>query len=293
MSQTATPAPPKTVPLTVEVSTSVNVEETVDLVALFSRMDERAQKRYFALDPHEYSIAAEWERPLAYLWPDASDLIPLTLIHGSTTHPRGDINDSDVRVLRRNGEPVYGRDARWSEADYLRLASLVPWLAAHAGGPEQHRATPSESGTPAEQTLTVEVTASYGVEQNVDLCALFAGMDLAARQRYFDLDVSEVGFEAEWERPLAYVWPDEDDLIPYSMVPSSASHPRGMVDDADIRVIKRGDKSFYGPEARWTEADYTLLAEHVPWLQQHLNGQSLSEHDRARLPGPNDVPLFG
>lgn len=290
-----TPAttPATTAPLTVEVTVSVGVEETVDLVALFRRMDVRAQKRYFALDPAEYSIGAEWERPVAYLWPDEDDLLPLSLVPGNRSHPRGDINDSDVRVQHRDGERVYGRDARWTEQDYLRLASLVPWLAATTDNDTPANATTQSDAAPVDQALTVEVTATFGVTETVDLCALFASMSQRERLRYFDLDLTEVGFDAEWERPMAYLWPDEDDLLPHTMIPGSGSPLRGHVEDSDMRVIKRHDKTHYGPESRWSEDDYLTLADHVPWLKQHILGETMSEHDRARMPGPNDVPLFG
>lgn len=275
-------APP---PLTIEVSASVAVEEAVDLIALFSRMGEREQKRYHALDAHKFSIAAEWERPLAYLWPDEDDLIPLTMAPGAVSHPRGNLDDSDVRVISRNGERPVGVESRWGEADYLLLAAAVEWLAVHAGVDYQ----PRES---TDGLLRVEVTATFGVEETLNPFALFTAMTDREQERYFALDLTEVGMSVEWERPLAYLWPDDDDLVPHTMVPGSVSHPSGMVDNADVRVVKRFDTYCVGAARDWTDDDYRTLVENVPWLARHAREQTMSEHDRARLPGPDDVPLF-
>lgn len=275
-------APP---PLTVEVSASVAVEETVDLIALLSRMGEREQRRYLTLDAHEFNITAEWERPLAYLWPDEDDLIPLAMAPGAVSHPRGNLDDSDVRVISRNGERPVGGESRWTEADYLLLASAVEWLAKHAG--VEHQPRESTDGL-----LRVEVTATFGVEETLNPFDLFTAMTEREQKRYFALDLTEVGMSVEWERPLAYLWPDDDDLVPYTMVPGSVSHPSGMVDDAEVRVVKRHGTYCVGAARDWTEDDYRTLVESVPWLARHDREQTMNEHDRARLPGPDDVPLF-
>lgn len=272
--------------LTVEINASVAVEETVDLIALFTSMGERERKRYFALDPHEFSIAAEWERPLAYLWPDDDDLIPLTMAPGAVSHPNGNLDDSGVRVISRNGTRPIGSESRWTEDDYLILASAVDWLAEHAEVDYQ----PRES---ADGLLRVEVTASFGVEETLDPMALFNAMTEREQERYFALDLAEVGMSVEWERPLAYLWPDDDDLVPYTMVPGQVSHPVGTVDDAEVCVRKRFDTYSVGATRHWTREDYDTLVANVAWLRTHEQHASMSEEDRARLPGPDDVPLFG
>lgn len=286
MTTTANPRATTPAPLTIEVTASVSVEESVDLVVLFASMGEREQKRYFALDPHEFSIAAEWERPLAYLWPDDNDLVPLTMAPGTVSHPRGDLHDSDVRVISRDGERPVGTDSRWTEADYLLLATAVEWLGEHAGVDHESRET-------SEGLLKVEVTASFGVEEALDPFVLFNAMGETEQHRYLHLDLSEVGFDAEWERPLAYLWPDDNDLVPVAMVPGTVSHPHGMVDDVEVRVTKRFDTYAVGAARHWTEDDYSALVENVAWLRAHERRQQMSAEDRARLPGPGDVPLFG
>lgn len=282
---TPQPTPPAP-PLTVEVSASVAVEETVDLVALFASMGEREQRRYHALDPHEFSIAAEWERPLAYLWPDDEGLIPLTMAPGAVSHPHGDVHDSDVRVISRNGARPVGAESRWTEADYLLLASAVEWLAECADVDHQ----PRES---TDGLLRVEVTASFGVEETLNPLALFNAMTEREQRRYFALDLTEVGMSVEWERPMSYLWPDDDDLVPYTMVPGHVSHPGGMVDHAEVCVRKRFDTHSVGQARHWTREDYDTLVAHVPWLRAHEQRMQMSDEDRARLPGPDDVPLFG
>lgn len=285
-SHTSVPSGAPPVPLTVEVTATVGVEETVDMVALFASMGELARKRYFALDTREFSIAAEWERPLAYVWPDATDLVPLSMAPGAVSHPRGDINDADVRVVKRNGEHPVGYGMRWCEADYTRLAALVPWLGTHVGVPHEVREDTAN-------VLVVEVSAEIGVEETIPLADLFNAMSAQDRRQFFDLNLSEAGMDSEWERPLAYLWPDADDLIPYTMVPGTVSHPRGVVEEADVRVSKRNGVRAVGHARGWTEDDYQVLAGHVAWLKRHAFEQEMNEHERARMPGPLDVPLFG
>lgn len=277
-------------PVTVEVTASVDVEETVDLVTLFAGMDERAQRHYLGLDLSEYGMSAEWERPLAYLWPDAEDLVPMSLITGANKPPFGDIQDSNVRVIKRNGERTSRDEREWTEDDYRDLSAQVHWLPL----PTDKRAATEDRRDPIDGpvSLTVEVTATVGADQSVDVHALFNAMDTRTQARYFDLDIAELGMGGEFERPLAYLLPDDDDLIPYTMIPRSPSHPRGHVDDLDVRVVKRHDTLVFGEERRWTREDYLTLADNVPWLGRHVYEQQMSAADRARMPGPGDVPLF-
>ena len=143
-------------------------------------------------------------------------------------------------------------------------------------------------------SLTVEVTATVKVRQSVDIVALFQNMDERNQKWYRDLNIDELGMEAEWQRPLAFLWPEDDDMVPLHMVRGASTHPRGDIDDAAVRLSARGTTSVYGRDAEWTESDFETLTAQVPWLRhfhEKLN-QPISEHDLARLPGPDDVPLF-
>ena len=146
--------------------------------------------------------------------------------------------------------------------------------------------------TPA--SLTVQVTATIKVRQNVDLVALFATMDERDRQRYRNLDIADLGMESEWERPLAFVWPEEADVVPLTLAPGARSPVWGDIDDATVRVEQRDGEAVYGREAQWSRADFDALIARVPWLRSFHESLSrtLSTEDLARIPGPDDVPMF-
>lgn len=143
--------------------------------------------------------------------------------------------------------------------------------------------------------LSIEVSATVQVTQTVDLVKTFTGLSETAKQRYLSMDYTEVGFEAEWERPMAFLWPDEHDLVPISMCPGDG-FANGDVNDASMRLSSRNGTRLWGKDAQWTEADFNLLVSHVPWMQSHYERlaalTAMTAEDRDRVPGPDDVPLF-
>lgn len=147
---------------------------------------------------------------------------------------------------------------------------------------------------PADTSLTLEVVATIKARQRVDIVGLFSAMDLRQQQRYRSINVSDLGFEHEWERPLAFLWPEERDLVPDMMVTGSHSPVEGDIEDARMSLIKRGPEYVTGKAREWTEADFETLTAQVPWVRHFHDklGTPDSQHDLDRLPGPNDVPLF-
>lgn len=149
--------------------------------------------------------------------------------------------------------------------------------------------------TPDRPTLTVEVTATVKSRQKVDVVALFANLSERDQQRYRTMDIAELGMEHEWERPLAYLWPD-DDVLPMNMIPGHGG--RGLwsdIDESDIRVTARGEVTVFGRENRWTEDDFNLLKEEVGWLRTFhavKDNPDATPEDLSRIPGPADVPIF-
>lgn len=138
--------------------------------------------------------------------------------------------------------------------------------------------------------ITVEVTTEIRVRVTLDVVEFFAKLSEREQKDYAGIDIHELGMEAEWERPLAYLWPTED------RVEASAFAYRGRewidFDDGDIRVRSRGEHSFYGKDTRWTEDDFAALCAAVPWLAAVHVVDGLSPEDAARVPGPNDPPMF-
>lgn len=143
-------------------------------------------------------------------------------------------------------------------------------------------------------SLIVEVSATVKVRQSINMVDLFAQMNERDRERYRTFDPAEVGAEASWERPTAFLWPEDDDLIPFQMVSGAPGAVRGDIDDARIQLSKRGDEPVYGRDSDWSETDFETLIAKVPWLRTfHASlDQPVSAYDLARIPGPDDLPLF-
>lgn len=138
--------------------------------------------------------------------------------------------------------------------------------------------------------LSLEVTATIRVRQTVDLVAVFAGLHAVDQQHYQSLDLAEVGFEEEWERPLAFLWPEDDDVVPFNLSRSVNAPVWGDIQECEVRLRQRGETRHYGREAAWSEADFDMLVAQVPWMAAFH--RPVSEDDLSHLPGPDDVPLF-
>lgn len=147
---------------------------------------------------------------------------------------------------------------------------------------------------PADTSLTVEVVATIKARQRVNIVALFTGLSPHEQARYRNLVVTDLGFEHEWERPLAFLWPEERDLVPTQMVAGSHSPVDGDIEDAHLSLVKRGNVVTTGKDREWTEADFETLTAQVPWLRnfhEKLNTPT-SQYDLDRIPGPDDIPMF-
>lgn len=142
--------------------------------------------------------------------------------------------------------------------------------------------------------LHLEVSVHVVARQRVNLVEFFQAMDPREQDRYKALDIHHLGMEADWEWPLAYLWPDEHDVVPLSLVPRAQSHVSGDISDAALRLSARGGEMVFGRDAEWTEDDFETLKSHVPWLAAFHDTLTtpLTAEERARIPGPDDVPLF-
>lgn len=111
---------------------------------------------------------------------------------------------------------------------------------------------------------------------DVDLVEFYKRMPDYQRKAYWSLNLHEYGFENEHERPLVYVMSHLDDQV-YVSEPTGSGISRSYVD------VDWYDSAYL------EEEDFLVLIEEVPWLQPEY---MIPEEDRARTPGPLDVPLF-
>lgn len=123
----------------------------------------------------------------------------------------------------------------------------------------------------------VDFDFSVRISTTIDLIAFYAEMPESQRAEYWNHDIAEWGYDAEWERPIAYAmaWVDDGGDV---MEPMGRGVVRSFVD------------TDWSDGPRWSEEDFDALAAGVPWLDRR---ERLSPEDLARIPGPNDVPLFG
>ena len=124
--------------------------------------------------------------------------------------------------------------------------------------------------------LTVRSRVDIRVNHTTDLVTFYRelGKNPHAQQEYWEQDLE--GAE-EWERPLSYLasWLDEGIWLEE---PSREGGIRTMV-DWDWIDFDRG----------WSKDRYSMLLAEVPWM---VPRESVPPEELARMPGPNDVPLF-
>jgi hypothetical protein len=123
--------------------------------------------------------------------------------------------------------------------------------------------------------MRVDFDVEIRVDTAVDLVRFFTELHESGRGDYWRLDIEQWGFDEEWERPVAYVmaWLDDDISV-------AEAAGKGVVRswvDTDWRSV------------RWVEKQFDQLVAAVPWLHR---AEPLSDEELARIPGPNDVPLF-
>lgn len=147
--------------------------------------------------------------------------------------------------------------------------------------------------SPTSPRLIVEIKATVTARQQFDLVEFYASLNDRAQEQYKRLNIGSLGFEHEWERPIAFLWPDDTDMVPVTLAIGADAPVWGDV-DAEIRTRARSGKLAYGhSETDWVEDDFIALAAEVPWLRFfHTIRETGSCEDEARLPGPNDVPMF-
>lgn len=138
------------------------------------------------------------------------------------------------------------------------------------------------------------------ISTTVDMVVHFAGVPEKERAAYWDLNLDMLGFEDEYERPIAWLVDalTEDGRGMGSAMVRGASPDfnDGDIDDWDVCVkARRYDVSTdeqlatYTRPWHWSQADFDTLTAAVPWLKPDDPDEP---RDTSRMPGPNDRPLF-
>lgn len=155
--------------------------------------------------------------------------------------------------------------------------------------------------------LEVEVSFKIEARATVDLTRYFNGLSDGARKQYAEFDLDGEGYYAEpWERPMAWLVRDDDDVAgSISVVPHRVFGERGQpqpireevdVDEVEARVKTRPGVRAYNQD--WTQEDMETLRFHVPWLNKvhellEEGDGDIDPEELARIPGPLDTPLEG
>lgn len=129
------PNPDKTAPqLVVEVNYEIRVEQYIDLVALYSKMDEHARKRFMEwVEEQEPQGYGESELVLNYLFPaedDAGDVgaVGYRPLVADSEWVDIDYGTASVRLRQGYTEHTYGAASEFTEEDFEYLLGHVPWL---------------------------------------------------------------------------------------------------------------------------------------------------------------------
>ena len=121
--------------LEVEIEVSIKAEVKIDVVTYFNGLPASAQESYKTIEFDDPEIAnldysEEWERPMAFLFPqDVGGPISVLPSYGTGIMREWvEEDDSSISVRARSGEHEYGRASEWTEADFETLRAGVPWL---------------------------------------------------------------------------------------------------------------------------------------------------------------------
>lgn len=158
--------------------------------------------------------------------------------------------------------------------------------------------------------LDVSIEFTTRTEVKIDLIGYFNGLTAAAIDDYKFSDIERWGYSEEWERPFAFLAMLADNMgqdqhgatFAYSKMPEAGKRrivqERTEEDDAvEVEVRVREGKRAYNRD--WTYEDFETLRRGVEWLDLFHRGiedDETTDEERleelARIPGPNDNPLF-
>jgi hypothetical protein len=149
---------------------------------------------------------------------------------------------------------------------------------------------------PKPPALVIEVAYGYSCWRKFDLVKFLerVGNDPSEQQAYWTTDLTEWGYDQEWERPLAVLLAWDQPDVSFGLGGVECLYDDTIdIEVSDVRVKVRNHvevpHSADRNARRWTEADFRLLGGLLPWLAPE---EPLSPEDLARLPGPLDSPLF-
>lgn len=156
--------------------------------------------------------------------------------------------------------------------------------------------TPESATDERAKRLIVRVEAEVRVEQLVDLPAYFQDLSEGERKSYrLFAQQNDEGY-AEWELPVAYLTQGFYETLEVNL-PFLSSDVADFehVDIDNVETYTAARKGSF-VSSRFTPEDFDLLRAQVHWLDtvhRVLNDEDeASEEDLARIPGPNDIPLF-
>ena len=121
--------------------------------------------------------------------------------------------------------------------------------------------------------IRVRIDAELRVEVQFDIIRYFKEFTPDARRRewYWGMDLSEWGFDSEFERPIAWLTREVSEAYdPTGMGGYPKGHPiqdhTGGLDFSGERIEERNGVRAGHKDQYWTEADFEALIAAVPWL---------------------------
>ena len=155
--------------------------------------------------------------------------------------------------------------------------------------------TTATSQAPEPAGLVVRFEQKVTVTNEVNLDRLFAALSEHERGEYFKVDLTEVGYTHEFERPLAYLTALAE-VDASTLLGSYTGAHEDVIDDycMEARVTQRDGVPAKFAVREWTRADFEALAATAPWIKPEIPWEDMTEDQRRdllRAPGPNDVPL--
>ena len=143
--------------------------------------------------------------------------------------------------------------------------------------------------------LRIDFEAEAKIDVSIDIVAFFSKMPAREQADYRTWDDNDFwerdrqGEPIPWDKPLAYL-----NAYLNEAAEVSAGNVRGWV--RDHSELEPWDTPRVRGGKYWTEDNYGQLLAAVPWLAALDQVDELPEEERAeieaRIPGPNDVPLF-
>lgn len=289
----------------VDLSASIDVEITVDMISFFQQMPFTEREAYIEFDMG--SGYEDFEKPEVWL----SRITEETGVWHGLDRFDGFTESSQSLDF----DPRLRSSRSWSEDSYEKLVAEVPWLR------ENDSLLDPADAAPVKRRMTlasierapVVLVQEFRVHSqvNVDIVGWLDQLPETQRADILSLpNDDDYCADAYFRRPLDYLTDYFSESLHVDVSVDSSPFVHTWVDEHDVEaaVQYRNGATTSGNNRWWNEDDFEVLSAAMPWLRD-IYAATLAaddidsdhpdyallvdyQHRLERLPGPSDIPLF-